>query len=148
MLKAECRLLQSVYLTFELCTAHRPYASFQQACLLDSYILIVTAEALMSKSNTSKKGLRIIIVGCGKVGINTYPSSLRRKDLSHITLIDKNAQKLQSTAGMYDVMGVVGNGCVARQCPGRSRNSFSQLNHSRYGFRRAESPALYQRQSA
>ena len=24
----------------------------------------------MSKSNTSKKGLRIIIVGCGKVGIN------------------------------------------------------------------------------
>ena len=62
----------------------------------------------MSKRNTSKKGLRIIIVGCGKVGI-TLTEQLA-KEGHDITLIDKNAQKLQSTAGMYDVMGVVGNG--------------------------------------
>ena len=59
----------------------------------------------MSKSNTSKKGLRIIIVGCGKVGI-TLTEQLA-KEGHDITLIDKNAQKLQSTAGMYDVMGVL-----------------------------------------
>lgn len=62
----------------------------------------------MSKRNTSKKGLRIIIVGCGKVGI-TLTEQLA-KEGHDITLIDKNAQKLQATAGMYDVMGVVGNG--------------------------------------
>ena len=62
----------------------------------------------MSKRNTSKKGLRIIIVGCGKVGI-TLTEQLA-KEGHDITLIDKNAQKLQSTAGMYDVMGVVGDG--------------------------------------
>ena len=60
----------------------------------------------MSKSNTSKKGLRRIIVGCGKVGI-TLTEQLA-KEGHDITLIDKNAQKLQATAGMYDVMGVVG----------------------------------------
>ena len=62
----------------------------------------------MSKKTTSKKGLRIIIVGCGKVGI-TLTEQLA-KEGHDITLIDKNAQKLQATAGMYDVMGVVGNG--------------------------------------
>lgn len=62
----------------------------------------------MSRNTTTKKGLRIIIVGCGKVGI-TLTEQLA-KEGHDITLIDKNAQKLQATAGMYDVMGVVGNG--------------------------------------
>ena len=98
----------------------------------------------MSKRNTSKKGLRIIIVGCGKVGI-TLTEQLA-KEGHDITLIDKNAQKLQATAGMYDVMGVVGNG-ASYSVQEVGRNSFSQLNHSRYGFRRAESPMLYHRQA-
>ena len=50
----------------------------------------------MSKKTTSKKGLRIIIVGCGKVGI-TLTEQLA-KEGHDITLIDKNAQKLQATA--------------------------------------------------
>jgi Trk K+ transport system NAD-binding subunit len=62
----------------------------------------------MSRNTTAKKGLRIIIVGCGKVGL-TLTEQLA-KEGHDITLIDKNAQKLQATAGMYDVMGVVGNG--------------------------------------
>lgn len=41
----------------------------------------------MSKRNTSKKGLRIIIVGCGKVGI-TLTEQLA-KEGHDITLIDK-----------------------------------------------------------
>ncbi len=62
----------------------------------------------MSRNTTAKKGLRIIIVGCGKVGL-TLTEQLA-KEGHDITLIDKNAQKLQATASMYDVMGVVGNG--------------------------------------
>ncbi len=62
----------------------------------------------MSRKTSSDKGLNIIIVGCGKVGV-TLTEQLA-KEGHDITLIDKNAQKVQAIAGMYDVMGVVGNG--------------------------------------
>lgn len=63
----------------------------------------------MFRKNTSdKNGLNIIIVGCGKVGATLTEQLV--KEGHDITLIDKNSQKLQAIAGLYDVMGVVGNG--------------------------------------
>ncbi|MCQ2531484.1 MAG: Trk system potassium transporter TrkA [Saccharofermentans sp.] len=53
-------------------------------------------------------GLKIIIVGAGKVG-----SSLVEQLSSEghdITLIDKNPTKLREVAEIHDVMGIVGNG--------------------------------------
>ncbi len=60
---------------------------------------------LMSKDT---QGLRIIIVGCGKVGA-TLIEQLSREG-HDITIIDKNAQKIQELTNLYDVMGIVGNG--------------------------------------
>ena len=54
------------------------------------------------------KGLKIIIVGCGKVG-QTLVEKLSREG-HDITIIDKNSDRVQSLAGAYDVMGLVGNG--------------------------------------
>ncbi|MBP3470019.1 MAG: Trk system potassium transporter TrkA [Lachnospiraceae bacterium] len=54
------------------------------------------------------QGLRIIIVGCGKVGA-TLVEQLS-KEGHDLTLIDKNAQKIQELTNLYDVMGIVGNG--------------------------------------
>lgn len=52
--------------------------------------------------------MKILIVGCGKVG----RALIEQLDAEghDITIIDKNAQKVQDYAEMYDVMGVVGNG--------------------------------------
>ena len=55
-----------------------------------------------------KKGLKIIIVGCGKVG-TTLVEQLS-KEGHDIIIIDKNAKKVQEIANMYDIMGIVGNG--------------------------------------
>ena len=64
---------------------------------------------MFGKSNSSvKKGLNIIIVGCGKVGA-TLTEHLS-KEGHDITLIDKNARALNALAELYDVMGIVGNG--------------------------------------
>lgn len=63
---------------------------------------------LLRETNTNKKGLNIIIVGCGKVGA-TLTEQLR-KEGHDITVIDKDAQAVQSLSDMYDVMGIVGNG--------------------------------------
>ena len=54
------------------------------------------------------QGLRIIIVGCGKVGA-TLVEQLS-KEGHDLRLIDKNAQKIQELTNLYDVMGIVGNG--------------------------------------
>ena len=58
----------------------------------------------------SKKenGLKIIIVGCGKVGANLVDQL--SKEGHDITVIDKKAQKIQDITNTYDVMGLVGNG--------------------------------------
>lgn len=58
----------------------------------------------------SKKenGLKIIIVGCGKVGANLVDQL--SKEGHDITVIDKKAEKIQDIINTYDVMGLVGNG--------------------------------------
>lgn len=58
----------------------------------------------------SKKenGLKIIIVGCGKVGANLVAQL--SKEGHNITVIDKKAEKIQDITNTYDVMGLVGNG--------------------------------------
>lgn len=53
-------------------------------------------------------GLRIVIVGCGKVG-NTITEQLVREG-HNITMIDQNPDRIAESTGLFDVMGVVGNG--------------------------------------
>ncbi|MBD5552517.1 MAG: Trk system potassium transporter TrkA [Lachnospiraceae bacterium] len=62
---------------------------------------------IISQKNTAR-GLQIIIVGCGKVG-RTLVEQLS-KEGHDITIVDKDAEKVQAISGMYDVMGVTGNG--------------------------------------
>ncbi|MGN0161857.1 MAG: Trk system potassium transporter TrkA [Lachnospiraceae bacterium] len=59
-------------------------------------------------TKSGQKGLNIIIVGCGKVGV-TLTEKLS-KEGHDITVIDKNAQHVQTLSELYDVMGIVGNG--------------------------------------
>lgn len=60
------------------------------------------------KQKNAPKGLQIIIVGCGKVGVTLV------EQLSHeghdITIIDKDMEKIQAVSSLYDVMGLAGNG--------------------------------------
>ncbi|MBO5094957.1 MAG: Trk system potassium transporter TrkA [Lachnospiraceae bacterium] len=64
---------------------------------------------MFSKSpKNTKRGLQIIIVGCGKVGV-TLIQQLSREG-HDITIIDKSAEKVQTMSSLYDVMGIVGNG--------------------------------------
>lgn len=62
---------------------------------------------IISRKNTVR-GLQIIIVGCGKVG-RTLVEQLSREG-HDITIVDKDAEKVQTISGQYDVMGVTGNG--------------------------------------
>ncbi len=62
---------------------------------------------LIPRRNKSK-GLQIIIVGCGKVG-RTLVEQLS-KEGHDITIIDKDAEKVQSVSSLFDIMGIVGNG--------------------------------------
>lgn len=52
--------------------------------------------------------LKIIIVGCGKVG-TTLVERLSKEN-HDITIIDQQANIVQKVAGTYDVMGITGNG--------------------------------------
>lgn len=63
---------------------------------------------LRTKHNPGAKPLRIIIVGCGKVGV-TLVEQLTNEG-NDLTLIDKNADKIAEITNMYDVLGIVGNG--------------------------------------
>ncbi len=54
--------------------------------------------------------MKIIIVGCGKVG-TTLAEQLNREN-HDIMLIDKNASVINSITERFDVMGIVGNGAV------------------------------------
>lgn len=62
---------------------------------------------IISRKN-AVKGLQIIIVGCGKVG-RTLVEQLS-KEGHDITIVDRDAEKVQTISSMYDVMGVAGNG--------------------------------------
>ena len=58
-----------------------------------------------------KNGLNIIIVGCGKVGMTLIEQL--SKEGHDITIIDKNAARVQEMSNLYDTMGwnvLVGNG--------------------------------------
>ena len=54
--------------------------------------------------------MKIIIVGCGKVG-TTLAEQLNREN-HDITLIDCDSEALQSISDSTDVMSVTGNGAV------------------------------------
>ena len=54
------------------------------------------------------KGLKIIIVGCGRVGL-TLVEQLSAEG-HDITIIDKDAKTVGEICDLYDIMGVVGNG--------------------------------------
>lgn len=62
----------------------------------------------MVQANHSAKGLRIIIVGCGKVGATLIRQL--DKEGHEITIIDQKAEKIQEITNMHDIMGIVGNG--------------------------------------
>lgn len=63
---------------------------------------------MFKAKNPIKQGLNIIIVGCGKVGVNLIEQL--SKEGHDITVVDKDAGKIQALTNIYDVMGVVGNG--------------------------------------
>ena len=56
----------------------------------------------------STQRLKIIIIGCGKVG-RTLVEQLSQEG-HDITIIDKNRERISQLANLYDVMGLVGNG--------------------------------------
>ena len=55
-----------------------------------------------------KKGLNIVIVGCGKVGLSLVDKL--SKENHDITIIDRDAGKVQDITNLFDVNGIVGNG--------------------------------------
>lgn len=61
----------------------------------------------MSKKK-SKRGLNIIIVGCGKVGSALIEQL--SKEGHDITIIDTNSYKIQEITNQYDIIGLTGNG--------------------------------------
>ena len=60
------------------------------------------------KSPVTKQGLKIIIVGCGKVGSTLV--DILSKEGNEITIIDKNAKNLETLTNTFDIMGIEGNG--------------------------------------
>ncbi|MBQ8427669.1 MAG: NAD-binding protein, partial [Clostridia bacterium] len=54
--------------------------------------------------------MKIIIVGCGRVG-QTLAEKLVA-DGNNVTVIDISAEKVKSVTDQYDVMGVIGNGAT------------------------------------
>ena len=57
------------------------------------------------KQKSAPKGLQIIIVGCGKVGTTLIEQLVREGH--DITIIDQNAEIVQSISSLYDIMGLV-----------------------------------------
>ncbi len=64
--------------------------------------------SIFNHSQTHKRGLKIIIVGCGKVG-QTLLDRLSKEN-HDIIIIDKNQSTLDTLTNMYDIMGIKGNG--------------------------------------
>lgn len=58
--------------------------------------------------SSNRRGLRIIIVGIGKVG-RTLVDRLS-KEGHDIVIIDKNQEKIDAMTNLYDIMGIKGNG--------------------------------------
>lgn len=60
------------------------------------------------KGHPEASGLKIIIVGCGKVGRTLVEQLI--KEGHDITIIDKKPGMIQQITNLYDVMGIAGNG--------------------------------------
>ena len=56
----------------------------------------------------SKRGLKIIVVGAGKVG-DTLVNRLAEEG-HDLVIIDKNVNRLTELANLCDCMGIIGNG--------------------------------------
>ena len=54
--------------------------------------------------------MRIIVIGCGRFGQNL--AEKLNADGNHVTVVDMNASKVETTANRCDIMGVVGNGAT------------------------------------
>ena len=63
---------------------------------------------MFKRNFPSKQGLRIIIVGCGKVGETLVEQHC--KERHDIPIIDKNCRRVQELTNLYDVLGLVGYG--------------------------------------
>ena len=63
---------------------------------------------MFNRKKSTKQGLKIIIVGCGKVGITLIEQLC--KEGHDITIIDNNSDCIQEMTNLYDIMGIVGNG--------------------------------------
>ena len=63
---------------------------------------------MFGKRKDAPEGLKIIIVGGGKVGV-TLVEQLAQEG-HDITIIDQNAKVVESITNTYDAMGVIGNG--------------------------------------
>lgn len=63
---------------------------------------------MFKRKNEQPKGLKIIIVGCGKVG-STLVEQLVMEG-HDVTVIDTNLSKIEELTNLYDIMGVEGNG--------------------------------------
>ena len=59
-------------------------------------------------NNEKNTGLKIIIVGCGKVGVTLIGQLI--SEGHDISVIDTDASRIQEITNLYDVMGVIGNG--------------------------------------
>ena len=59
-------------------------------------------------NKSAKKGLKIVIIGCGKVG-RTLVEQLCLEG-HDITVIDKDSDKVMAMSDLHDVMGICGNG--------------------------------------
>ena len=63
---------------------------------------------MFKRKNEQPKGLKIIVVGCGKVG-STLVEQLVMEG-HDVTVIDTNLSKIEELTNLYDIMGVEGNG--------------------------------------
>ena len=63
---------------------------------------------MFKRKNDQPKGLKIIVVGCGKVGTTLVDQLVAEGH--DITVIDNNINKIEELTNLYDIMGVEGNG--------------------------------------
>ena len=63
---------------------------------------------MFKRKSEQPKGLKIIIVGCGKVGTTLVDQLVAEGH--DITVIDTNITRIEELTNLYDIMGVEGNG--------------------------------------
>lgn len=63
---------------------------------------------MFKRKNEQPMGLKIIVVGCGKVGATLVEQLVMEGH--DVTVIDTNISKIEELTNLYDIMGVEGNG--------------------------------------